>query len=71
MSKRGFSVAEAETAVREGEWEPAEHGRLSASVDFPFNAIWNRRFYTTKRVRPIFVDEPAEIVIVTVYTYYF
>lgn len=26
--------------------------------------------YPTKRVRPIFVDEAAEIVVVTVYVYY-
>jgi hypothetical protein len=28
-------------------------------------------FYATKQVRPIFVDEPQEIVVVTVYVYYF
>jgi hypothetical protein len=26
--------------------------------------------YATKQVRPIFVDEPEEIVVVTVYVYY-
>ena len=28
-------------------------------------------FYRTKQIRPIFVDEPAEIIVVTVYVYYF
>ena len=32
---------------------------------------WNGVFYATKRVRPIFVEEVAEIVVVTVYTYFF
>ena len=32
---------------------------------------WNGKFYATKRVRPIFVDEPEEIVVITVYTYFF
>jgi hypothetical protein len=27
--------------------------------------------YATKQVRPIFVEEEREIVVVTVYTYYF
>ena len=27
--------------------------------------------YAIKRVRPIFVEEPAQIVVVTVYVYYF
>ena len=39
--------------------------------DFPFAADWNGRTYATKQVRPVFVDEPNEIVVVTVYTYYF
>jgi hypothetical protein len=71
LVRRGFTVAEAEIAVREGKWEPADRGRLSAFVDIPFNSLWNGRYYTTKRVRPIFVEEPAEIVVITVYTYYF
>jgi len=28
-------------------------------------------YYATKRVRPIFVEETTEIVVVTAYTYYF
>jgi hypothetical protein len=27
--------------------------------------------YATKQVRPVFVEEAAEVVVVTVYTYYF
>jgi len=38
---------------------------------FVYNAIWNQRQYGTKQVRPIFVDEPDKIVVVTVYVYYF
>ena len=33
-------------------------------------ATWNNRYYAMKQVRPIFVDEPDEIVVVTVYVYY-
>ncbi len=29
------------------------------------------KFYHTKRVRPIFVEEELEIVVVTVYTYFY
>jgi ABC-type glucose/galactose transport system permease subunit len=31
----------------------------------------NGEVYATKQVRPIFVEEAGEIVVVTVYTYYF
>ena len=39
--------------------------------EFPYNAVWNGTFYAVKRVRPIFVEEATEIVVVTVYTYFF
>jgi hypothetical protein len=68
-ASRGFTAEE--EAIRGGSWAKAELGRLEARRDFPFNAEWNGRRYATKQVRPIFVDEPNEIVVVTVYTYYY
>jgi hypothetical protein len=38
---------------------------------FRFNAEWNGKSYSTKQVRPMFVEEADEIVVVTVYVYYF
>jgi hypothetical protein len=35
------------------------------------DAEWNKTFYQTKQVRPIFVEEDLEIVGITVYVYYF
>ena len=49
----------------------AELGRLECRKDYPFHAVWNGVRYGTKQVRPIFVDESEEIVVVTVYVYYF
>jgi hypothetical protein len=69
--KRGFTAAEVEDAIRTGAWTPAELGRLQCQKDFPFGRDWNGIVYATKRVRPVFVEEPDEIVVVTVYTYYF
>lgn len=58
-------------AIRTATWSVAELGRLECRKDFPFNADWNGYHYATKQVRPVFVDEPDEIVVITVYTYYF
>ena len=69
--KRGFTVAEVEDAIRTSPWQPAELGRLECGKDFALGGLWNGKFYATKRVRPVFVEEPDEIVVVTVYTYYF
>jgi len=68
-----FGVTEAEVvdAIRSGSWSPAELGRLESSKDYPFGQEWNGKIYSTKRVRAIFVQETTEIVVVTVYTYYF
>jgi hypothetical protein len=68
--KRGFTVAEVEDTIRGGRWEPAELGRIECRKTSPFNREWNNRMYASKEIRPIFVEEADEIVVVTVYTYY-
>jgi hypothetical protein len=68
--KRGFTEAEVKEAVRSSPWEPAELGRLECRMNFDFGQGWNGKVYATKQVRPIFV-EAEEILVVTVYTYYF
>jgi hypothetical protein len=71
LSARGISEQEVADAIRTAQWEPAELGRLECRKDFAYGQEWNGKVYATKQVRPIFVDEPAEIVVVTVYSYYF
>ena len=71
LGSRGFTVAEVEEAIRTAPWIPTELGRLDCRKNFTFNAEWNGQIYATKQVRPVFVDEPNEIVVITVYTYYF
>jgi hypothetical protein len=70
-TRRGFTVAEVEEAIRTMPWQPAELERLECRKDFAYGKDWNGKLYTTKQVRPIFVEEASEIVVVTVYTYYF
>ena len=70
VRRRGFCVPEVEAAIRCAPWKSAELGRLECQLDFPFGKDWNGKAYATKRVRPVFVEEETEIVVVTVYTYY-
>jgi hypothetical protein len=70
IAKQGFTVAEVEDTIQTRRWELAELGRMECRKIFPFNGEWNKRLYATKEVRPIFVEEADEIVVVTVYTYY-
>jgi hypothetical protein len=71
LASRGFTAAEVEAAIRTAAWGLAELGRLDCHLDFPYHAVWNGRHYATRRVRPVFIEDPAEIVVITVYTYYF
>jgi len=68
---RGAAIQDVIEAVRTEQWGQAELGRLDCRRNYAFNAEWNGHFYRTRQVRPIFVDEPGEIVVVTVYVYYF
>jgi hypothetical protein len=69
--KRGFTVAEVEETIRTSPWGAAELGRLECRKDFPYGKEWNGKVYATKQVRPVFVEEAGQIVVITVYTYYF
>jgi len=71
MTRRGFTAPEVEAAIRTATWQPAELERLECRKNFAYGKEWNSRLYATKQVRPIFVEEASEIVVVTVYTYYF
>jgi hypothetical protein len=68
---RGATEQEVVETIRSANWQPAESGRQECRGNFPFNAAWNGKHYAAKQVRPIFVEEPNEIVVVTVYVYYF
>ncbi len=69
--KRGFTAAEVEESIRTSSWSAAELGRLDCRKDFAYGKEWNGRVYSTKQVRPVFIEEATEIVVITVYTYYF
>jgi hypothetical protein len=71
VNQRGFTIDEIEDAVRTSPWQPTELGRLECRKDFPSGREWNGKVYARKQVRPVFVEESTEIVVVTVYTYYF
>ncbi len=69
--ERGATQAEVQTAVREGEREPAKRGRLMYRYNFELNALWQGRHYAIKQVAAVVAEEPDEFVVVTLYTFYF
>jgi hypothetical protein len=71
LERRGCTEEEIRETIRTQIWQPARMGRQEAQQDFPYDAMWNGTWYAIKRVRPVFVEEQAEIVVVTVYTYFY
>ena len=70
-AERGATREEVEKAIREGEREPAKRGRWMHRYNFEFNQTWQGRRYAIKQVAPVVAGEPDELVVVTVYTFYF
>ncbi len=71
IKARGTTQQEVIETIGTAPWGPAEGGRVECRKDFPYGREWNGKVYAAKQVRPIFVEEPDEILVVTVYVYYF
>jgi hypothetical protein len=71
MGRRGVTEGEVRLTIQIGESIPAKKGRTAYRKNFPFESVWKGKFYTTKQVSPVIVKQEDEIVVVTVYAYYF
>jgi hypothetical protein len=67
---RGFSEEEVIEVIRKGNWVSAKKNRLESKLGLSYEKEWNGKYYKTKEVKPVFVEEENEIVVITVYTYY-
>jgi hypothetical protein len=66
--ERGATDREVHIAVEQGTREPAKHGRELCRFNFAFNQAWQGTHYSIKQVAPVIKDE---IVVITVYTFFF
>ena len=69
--ERGASEAEIKEAIEKGSQEPAKHGRKIYKYNFAFDSNWHGKRYAIKQVVPVVKEEDREIVVITVYTFYF
>ncbi len=58
-------------SVGKGAREPAKHGRELCRYSFAYDKLWQGRYYAIKQVAPVIKEESDEIVVITVYTFYF
>lgn len=70
-AERGATETEVIHAIEYGSREPAKHGREVFRYNFPFDRIWQGNRYSIKQVAPVIKEEAAEIVVITVYTFFF
>ncbi len=68
---RGATKEEIVECIKTSKWIPAELNRTQCSKNFRFSSTSNNKHYEPKQVNPIFADEEKEIVVITVYVYYF
>ncbi|MBF0565261.1 MAG: hypothetical protein HQK89_08465 [Nitrospirae bacterium] len=68
---RGIEEEEVIETTSTSQWELAKRERLQASKNYYFGKEWNKKFYSYKQVKPIFIEEETEIVVITVYAYFF
>ncbi len=68
---RGATEDEVRVAIESGTREVANKSRIRCRFNFPFDNKWREEFYRVKQVSPIIKEEETEIVVVTVFTYYF
>jgi hypothetical protein len=58
-------------AIAKGSREPAKRGRELCRYNLTFGKTWQGRAYAVKQVAPVIKEEANEIVVITVYTFYF
>ncbi len=71
IEERGTTKEEVEKSIREGEAAPAKLGRLAFRKNFSFESEWKGKYYAMKQVMPVVVEIDEELVVVTVYVFYF
>jgi hypothetical protein len=69
--ERGTNETEVRQAVKHGSREPAKKGRELCRFNFPYGKSWQGNDYAIKQVAPVIKEEAQEIVVITVYTFYF
>ncbi|MDQ3397983.1 MAG: DUF4258 domain-containing protein [Deinococcota bacterium] len=69
--ERGASEAEVVEAVTQGAREVAKQGRDMYRLNLAFGKSWGGKTYAIKQVAPVVKEEAEEIVVITVYTFYF
>ena len=70
LALRGATESEVTTAIQKGEEVAAKQRRTAFRKNFRYQSQWMGKFYESKQVLAIVVDEGEALVVVTVYVFY-
>jgi hypothetical protein len=71
MEERGTTEDEVRTAIEQGDSEPARGNRVLYRKNFPYEDYWREKYYRFKQVAPVVARSDDQLVVVTVYVFYF
>ncbi len=71
MRQRGTREEDLREAIQIGQREPAQRGLFLYRLNLEFKQEWDGRYYGVQQVAPVVAEEERNIVVVTVYTFYF
>jgi len=69
--ERGTNEDEVRLSIEKGVSEPVKMGRLLYRYNLQFGSEWQDRYYAIKQVAAVIKEEDSEIVVITVYTFFF
>ncbi len=69
--ERGTNENEMRLAIQNGLPEIVKYGRIMFRYNFQYNDMWQGKFYAIKQVSPVVAIDKSEMIVVTVYTFYF
>ncbi len=68
---RGATEDEVRDTILHGSREATKKNRILCRLNIVYNAEWEDTYYPIKQIAPVIIEEETEIVIITVYTFYF
>jgi len=71
LGLRGTNENEVIEAINTGSREPAKNNRTICRLNFEFNNKWQGVQYSVKQVAPVIKEEDDQIIVITIYTYFF
>ena len=71
LSERGTNKDEVIESIKKGKREKAKKGRFIYRANYQFNSNWNDRYFSIKQVAPVILESEEELIVITVYTFYY